>query len=33
MSSLWTINRYFSLFFHYFQNETTVTTEKAKRIK
>lgn len=32
MSSLWPINHYFSLFFNYVQNETAVTTEKAKEL-
>ncbi len=32
MSSLWTVNRYFSLFFHYVQNATAVTTEKPKEL-
>ena len=32
MSSLWTVNRYFSLFFHYVQNATAVTTEKQKEL-
>lgn len=32
MSSLWTVNRYFSLFFHYVQNATVVTTKKQKEL-
>ena len=32
MSSLWTVNCYFSLFFNYVQNETAVTTEKQKKL-
>jgi hypothetical protein len=32
MSSLRTVNRYFSLIFHYIQNATAVTTKKQKEL-
>ncbi len=32
MSSLWTVNRYFSFFFYYVQNATVVTTKKQKEL-